>query len=350
MKIIDKIKEFFNKLIGKEPQKLLNKPKYRRFEDRNKASKQFRENIKYEKIVPQGLDFALDQYISYLIYQKQNNENINSYGALVSLGAMKTEVDAISIMEEQAVLNRLKNRTDIKLDETYAANGSVSFYHVAKNRKDPINYRLYLNCKNKNLPNLVNGLINEMEEIDSYYFKFNPQMALQGKSRSEQIVFYSSDEENLNKLIRSIQSLKTKQPQLFEGSKNGNPFLKKIDGYIAYAPQPKEGTYKMIDGTEKTVDKSYNSLLADALEDSFVHSIRDLVLTNVELFQDMNFEYHTELEPYVQKVLEKIDKNDQLKKQLINKMKVNLAKASNNNRELDIVGIPANNVNKEKSL
>lgn len=181
--------------------------------------------------------------------------------------------------------------------------------------------------------------MNEMQDMDTYYFKFNAQEASQSQRRSEQLVFYSSDEKNLNDVLNAIKNTQMKYPNLFEGAKNTNPFLKKVEGYIGYALDPKTDTYKMLDGTEKKCAKSYNSLLSSALEDSFVHSIREIVYKDPDLSRRMSFADTNAPDAYIQNVLEEVYKNDNLKFELIDKMKGCLEKTSQNNTELDIVGI-----------
>lgn len=93
MKIWDRIKNFLKKLLGIEQEKMLNEPQYTAYDysqnnyfdsgveyqnniDDNFKHNNFCEDIKYQNTVPQGIDFAIEQYISSLIYQNNIINNI----------------------------------------------------------------------------------------------------------------------------------------------------------------------------------------------------------------------------------------------------------------------------------
>ena len=107
------------------------------------------------------------------------------------------------------------------------------------------------------------------------FFLFNTNSAK--TARAEQFVFYCKEEKDLIEKIKTIEQTKAKYPELFKGSENTNPFLKNIDGYIAYAPEPQKGKYTPIFGNEeKEVAKSYNALLSEGLKDALFHSLKDI--------------------------------------------------------------------------
>lgn len=58
------------------------------------------------------------------------------------------------------------------------------------------------------------------------------------KSRSEKIVMYIDDDNELNNKINILRRLEKRVPQLFEGKKATNPFLQSIGENIMYAYEP----------------------------------------------------------------------------------------------------------------
>lgn len=155
--------------------------------------------------------------------------------------------------------------------------------------------------------------------------------------------------------IKTIEQTKAKYPELFKGSENTNPFLKNIDGYIAYAPEPQKGKYTPIFGNEeKEVAKSYNALLSEGLKDALFHSLKDIKSFMPELapkMKEKNCLDYNSVEQYIDKLLEKVYTNEERKEILINLMKTYLTTVQQKNPELDIIGIdkqPINTQSKEE--
>lgn len=302
-------------------------------------------------IRPNTLDWAIDQYMLSLIAQENSGKGINPYNALIQLGAIRNYTTGYNQENQKIFLRNLNNgfygnNTKI-IDEQKDENGNEVFYHISNIpiNEIEINYRMYLNCKKENVAILADRFAEELKEQD-YYFKFT------GNSyefeRSEQFVFYAKDEKDLQEKMMVIDKIKQENPKLFEGANCVNPFMKTVDGYLAYAPNLKNNEYVDLDGnTHFNSVASYNDLLSNALKDSFVHSAKEIALKglNIDLSQCRDI-----YQILGSKSLEKIYQDNNLKMKFIESVKQKLKIASERNPELDIKGIEAKSKNPEKSI
>ena len=287
-----------------------------------------------------SLDFALQQYLFQIMKQYKDGRTVNSYTALTSICGMETSNPGKNAENEANFLKRIeKDKKAIVIDQP-SANGGVCFRHVQRGKvNENPETRLYVNCKRENIAELAGKFYEELGN-SSYYFKFCTDEQASSKRRSEQFVFYvSSDPRELNKTIQIIKKTKQKYPKLFEGSKNMNPFMKDIDGFIGYAPDAPDGIYYSLDGYSTPVSRSYNSLLGEALSDSFTFAMKDLVSCDPSLSQKTNGKTYERAYPYIRDVLEDVLENPEKQKKLMEKMKVNLQKCTARNPVLSIKGL-----------
>ncbi len=290
---------------------------------------------------PGTIDFALQQYIFGLQFQYQNGKPFNSYSALTGLCGMDTSVQGYNAQNEMKFLNRLANDGKVNLVNQYAADKSVCFRHVQHGRDaGNTNTRLYVNCKRENIAELADKFYEEFGDRP-YYFKFCSDSQASRNRRSEQFVFYlSSEPHELNEVIQTIERTRQKNPRLFEGSKNMNPFMKEINGYIGFAPDVKVDEFQTIKGGKKPITaRSYNTLLSESLTDCFTDAIRDVVSRDYDLSVMMGGQYYDSAQPYIGTVLGKICDSPEHQKKLIEKMKSNLKISSQKNSLLSIKGI-----------
>ena len=103
-----------------------------------------------------------------------------------------------------------------------------------------------------------------------------------------------------------------------------NPFMKTIDGIIAYAPNPRTSNYIQRNGMAKKVDRSYNSLLAAALDESLSTVLEEMKSVEVGSVEGV-------------KCLEEL--MEQNPRKVIVKMKKYLTECQENNPDLEIKGI-----------
>lgn len=288
------------------------------------------------------LDFAIEQYIAGLVYQQKNGELMNSYRVLTQLSSVDNTNSGNNYNNQKLFLDNVSNKRynrNMEIYEQKKNDGVPSFYHVStKGFVDNHIDRVYLNCKSENVASLADKFAKEFGNTE-YYFKFNADEAK--ARRSEQFVFYIDDNVELNRVLQTIERTSQKYPKLFEGSKNINPFMKNVGGFIAYAPEVRTGKYNTLNGKSKDIDCSYNSLLSEALQDSLLHSVRPIVAKDLNLTQKLQGEYFEDLSPYViTGTLNEIYlEGGERKKELIDNMKKYLTISQQKNSELDIKGI-----------
>jgi len=300
-------------------------------------------------LIPKGIDYAIDQYISGMLYRYENGMPINSYKNLISLSAYGDDYVGNNAQNQEVFLynarENLYNPNMEVMTQRSNSTGKPVFYHIStKDNQNGYKNRIYLNCKKENVALMADRLCREFGN-SQYYFKFNA--AENQSDRSEQFVFYINDDNEMNRVIQTIERTHQKYPQLFEGSRNINPFMKNIDGYIAYAPNVNSRQYVTLDGKLEPVEQSYNSLLSKALQDSLLNSVRDVASRDLSASQKLGGVYHNDLSPFLESgVLEDLFSGEK-RAELIEKMKKNLSIASQNNKELDIKGI---NVPKNREM
>lgn len=311
------------------------------FNNVNVTKEKFQEELKVKdedlNIEKGTLDYAIDQFLSSYYLSYQENGYINAYNALTNLGAMKIENSKGNDLREKCLLEVLKNTKRFSLREQEVS-GKVYFYHVAtqnyKMNPDAETIRIYLNCKRKNVVNLTSELLDEMEN-DNLYLKFSSDYQLSTTRRSEAIVIYT-DGLNAQNCIEKIQQIYQKNPNLFEGSRNINPFMQNIDGYICYAPEPQSSIYKTSRGKELEIPKSYNSFLSKALEESFIEASRKIIAKDENLTKKTEGIISDAPDFYI-RYFEDIKRTNY--RDFLNTMKYELRNAQLRNRSLSIKGI-----------
>ena len=339
-----------SKLLGKNVKALPEGIKEIDYGKFHKMRNNFNESLSvgYTPEAPKGfvakegtIEFAIQQYMYGVMMQHKNGQPFNSYQALTGICGLETKVAGNNAVNENNLINRITNDGRAKLhSQIFENSDKVAFRHVLNGRSgSDADTRLYINCKRENVAALAEKFYEEFGS-DPYYFKFNSDQQADGTRRSEQFVFYvGSNPHELNRIIQTIEKTRRKNPQLFEGSKYMNPFMRDLKGYIAYAPNVKTPIYHALDGIPVGIDASYNSLLGAALSDSLLTSIKDIVDYDDKLSKLMVNEYRDNLQPYINNVFEQMLENPEQQKQLIVKMKKNLERCSQKNSLLSIKGI-----------
>lgn len=372
MNFLDKLKEFRDRIFGKK-QKRLNAPGKNTADKRNTNPSNIEtEKTEYNEIPntldaytvdpnsinhnfvrpvpvqeeiirPDSIEGAIEQYLNCLLYHRQQNKRISSYGALTSIGGIVDTMNPGRNLEnENVVLNNLKSDSRYVVQEQKSTDGRPAFYHVIKgknHRTNDIKERLYLNCRRENVALLANELLKELDGLDSVYFKFDSDEQMQKTSRPEKFVFYLTNEpKELDAIVNGIEKVKARRPELFKDSNVKNPFLQSF-GNIMYASQPQTDEYKALDGTTQKVSKSYNSFLATALNDAYYQAIRETVAKDYKLAGKINGVVFNNSEMYTFSSLEDIMESPNDKKVLFENMKKNLQICMQKNPVLDIKGL-----------
>lgn len=348
------LKEIIKKLFGeklkfpKNKVKLLEEKTSECKEEKTSNTKQqqseFLGRIK-EEINPSinTVEGAIEQYLYSLLNRKNTTGNVNSYGALTDISAIQdSKIPGKNLENEKILLNYINNNRDFSITEQKNRKGEVVYYHIYKGQSKQWENRIYLNCERKNVAEMASQIINELQGTESYYFKFDSDYLMSKSERSEKIVFYIYDSKNLNDVVNAIEKAKQKKPKLFEKSNSVNPFLDTYNGYIAYVNEVTSNKYITLSGQEKIIDKSYNSLLAEALNDSYLSSVREVVSRDYELTAKTKGEIYKESSAYTFSVLEDILKNPEMKQQLIYGIKEKLQHCMQRNSDLQIKGLNRN--------
>lgn len=290
---------------------------------------------------PKSIESALQQYVYGLLMQQESSGVFNSYRVLTSLCGMDTSNPGNNLQNEENFISRLANDGKVNMINQYAGDKSVCFRHIQKGRDSKnTDMRLYINCKRENIAALANKFYEEFGNAP-YYFKFCTDKQASTKRRSEQFVFYlSSEPQEMNRVVQTIERTRQKNPRLFEDSRNMNPFMKDLNGYIGYAPDVNVDEYQTIDGRKKVLSaRSYNTLLSEALTDCFTGAIKDVVSHDYDLSLKIGGQTYDSPVPYIISTLREICDNPDHQRKLIEKMKSNLEISAQRNPLLDIKGI-----------
>lgn len=294
------------------------------------------------------LEFAIEQYIAGLLQQHEQGEFISSYKALTAICSLNNTKAGRNAKNEDDVIKKVGAIKNTVIINQPSESGGICYRHVAHgNLTGKEEYRLYLSCKREHIAELASKFIDELGDRP-YYFKFCADEHAAKIRRSEQFVFYVDGEDGkMNEILQVIESTKRKNPKLFESSKSLNPFMKTLSGYIGYAPDI-EGVYKNLRGEKVPVSRSYNSLLSEALEDSFFHAITGVVERDQSLLEKVKGKKLSRAKDYVKTVLGDIvhDRPDLMMKLICN-MKQNLITLSRMNSELQIKGIDLSKTKKQ---
>ncbi len=169
-RIITQIKKIFGKQQLKLPEGAQNKMQnntQQEFQDRIKE-----ENPNYELNTVEG---AIEQWLSALLFRQNNNMNIDSYSALIDLGASDdTAKPGHNPENEKQLLQILRENKDILINEQKNSKNNVTvFYHIQKGESEKCTSRIYLNCRRKDVAFVVNEIVKRLNDVENYYFKFD---------------------------------------------------------------------------------------------------------------------------------------------------------------------------------
>ena len=317
-------------------------------EETNKLNK-YKLNYTPQYAAKGTLDYAILEYLSEIEGEIKKG-HFDSYNILTSLEGMLDNEQGENLQIEKTLVESLPKTGDIVVESQKDNDGNVGYFHVIKNIMDRMNSkireRIYLNCRRQNIAKIAAKLTEEFDDLDDYYFKFSSDYQAERDYRTEQLVIYLKDHDEFEIIVQKIKDIKSQNPELFLGSNNKNPFLKNIDGYILYCNEPMETEtsdkiqYVKLDGTRKRLDKSFNELLAAALEDCYIESMKSIVRNDPKInTRYANISSDKISMTFSKKLLPDILKDNTKRIDLIYKMKSNLKKACQNNKSLNIIGV-----------
>ena len=353
MKLLDRIKQFlFNKKnnikLLTEAEEIINiEDKSKEWRESNRIPQEQLLPIEQVKTAKLTIEQSLMQYAEeyYKTWEKEKNKEVksSSYSVLVGLNANIDDAGDNKQMQEKLLDFIYQNKDySMQLQKSRNKSEEVAFFHFYQGNyekdKDKM-IKLYINTDRENVSELSLNIIQEMGE-NPFYFKMISDELMQKKGRTEKLVFYTNQEQ-LNSVISVLNKIKKEQPSLLKGSENLNPFIKRVQGFIGYAEEVKKNDeYINLYGQRIQVDKSYNSFLAEALEESMYEAMKDIVSKDEVLatktdgeIGDMDF--YMNVYPEI---------HQRLGNTLIQKMKENLQILVNNNNVLEIEGLGEENV------
>ena len=292
------------------------------------ANYQEKQPVQYSIKTVEG---AIQQFLNAYVYESERG-NSSVYSILTGLGG-RVERGQRNPIAENELLNDLKQNKQFNI-----INQNNAFFHIQneawKHAGVGIDTRLYLNPANENLIPMVEEIL-KRNGNNPIYLKLETeaqmqQKAMKNEGRSEKIVIYANGgkDGNLGRIGQILTQIKNEKPEIFKGCEYMNPFMKNIDGIASYAPSPNTSNFIRLDGQTVNVSKSYNSFLAEALEESMNQALNDIAISRkINGFDQLSRTQQ------VQKLLETSPDK------IILPMKRYLAQCQRNNPILDIKGI-----------
>ena len=292
------------------------------------ANYQEKQPVQYSIKTVEG---AIQQFLNAYVYESARGDS-SVYSILTGLGG-RVEQERFNSIAENLFLNNLKQNKQFNIKNQHNA-----FYHIYNKEWQQagldIDTRLYLNPTRENLIPMVEEIL-KRNGNNPIYLKLETeaqmqQKAMKNEGRSEKIVIYANGgkDGNLGRIGQILTQIKNEKPEIFKGCEYMNPFMKNIDGIASYAPSPNTSNFIRLDGQTVNVSKSYNSFLAEALEESMNQALNDIAMSRkINGFDQLSRTQQ------VQKLLETSPDK------IILPMKRYLAQCQRNNPILDIKGI-----------
>lgn len=292
------------------------------------ANYQEKQPVQYSTKTVEG---AIQQFLNAYVYESARGDS-SVYSILTGLGG-RVEQKRFNPIAENLFLNNLKQNKQFNIKNQHNA-----FYHIYNKEWQQagldIDTRLYLNPTRENLIPMVEEIL-KRNGNNPIYLKLETeaqmqQKAMKNEGRSEKIVIYANGgkDGNIGRIGQILTQIKNEKPEIFNGCEYMNPFMKNIDGIASYAPSPNTSNFIRLDGQTVNVSKSYNSFLAEALEESMNQALNDIAMSRkINGFDQLSRTQQ------VQKLLETSPDK------IILPMKRYLAQCQRNNPILDIKGI-----------
>ena len=221
--------------------------------------------------------------------QQLSERNLGGYSQIKNILKTKQKVDSVqeikelydrisdALGDEFAIENNnyfwrhCQSSIGFSSDSDYAGD----FIHVnsryGKGRQEKpenVDYRLYINCANKDLFKIANAYVDYCEQNGMYYyFKF-----MAGKNRQDKLLLYSSKEQ-LGKNIAILKQIAKDNPSIVSNCGPNLPLTGNIDNWIGIASEPDKNVVKD--------RQSFNTLHAEILEDSAEKLTLDFINDNI---------------------------------------------------------------------
>ena len=145
------------------------------------------------------------------------------------------------------------------------------YINARQTESESIDFRLYVNCANKNMFELIDLYINYCEKNNlPYYFKFQTR-----KDRKDKFLIYTS-KKNLKNNIVILEQIAKEHPEIVNNCGESLKLTGSIDNWIGIACEPQRGVSKY--------QQSFNTLRSEILEDA----AEELTISGVRHFFNHN--------------------------------------------------------------
>lgn len=346
MKILENIKKFFQNRKNKI--KSLTEGEQRIYTENRAKTWRKTEKIEENRLLPrqeqkivsstieQSISQYIEEYYNAWVREQKGLDRCDAYSVLTGLNA-KQEPAGNNKQIQETLLQYIYNNPEYQIQmQTAQKTGDPNFIHIyhgnyEKNLHKMI--RFYINTNRENVAKLSFNVIKKMGK-EPFYFKMISDQLMQKKNRTEKLVFYTN-EEQLNSVINVLIQIKRENPDLLKGAEDMNPFMKRIEGFIGYAPNPKSNVYTNIDGYSFQIEESYNNFLATALKESITIAMKEIVSRDKELTWKTNGEIgninrYMSVYPIIKEKYQPV---------LIQKVKENLKILKQKNIDIEILGL-----------
>jgi len=304
-----------------------------------------------QSVDKRSLYYALDQYLRAF---SESPQGYDSYDVLVSLGSLPIGASKLNGFKESKLIKNFADIANDDFENNLSEYSQGNSFHVFLKNFNVNNakYRIYLNCQNRNIATIAEQFFKYANVIlDNYCFKIMTNESCEYSERTEKIVFYTDNKKHLIETIALLNEIKKRNPNLFIGSENNNPFFFTSHNFLKIAkelPANKDGDYiyKNLQGQEYPIVDSANTALSIALYDSLIDSINKLLTNDAEFYEYTKAQNHSdEMAAFAyspKKLLPKIMRNKKLYTSLLSNMNQDLVKLCKLNPDLCVNGITKN--------
>lgn len=298
MKLIDRIKNFFNRNKVKSlPEPEMQNIQYSK--NNNDTSWMMGSQSSYYQEPLTKLDLDIMRFLnkySQNVSQIDSHVPINNYRVAYSSLVASNE----QITQNQYDYNRFRESellTNFAISNSYNAIEQGGFYHVKSPNHVMPEYedmaRVYVNCKSENIAEVAK-LLTDNNSNPNFYMKFTSNEANAHNPRNEKVVIYCNKNE-LNYTLGLVQNCQLARPDFFQDSKS-LPFLKNEQNIATVAYQPISDRYVGLQGQVKQIPQSVNAFIANMLEESYMEAVREIARVDRNLnflFDENNYNNET---------------------------------------------------------
>lgn len=281
MNILDKIKEFFQKLQKKD--QTLYLPVNNTINNQKPINKYAVKLVGNPK--EPTLEECIDEFIKQYLIQERDNPKRSGKAYRAFRGMFCTQEEMGNNDKNQIRLKEFVRRQGYSIAHQFS-NGRIAYMHISgkdgiDEKRDKEAEKLYINCDRKNIAVLTGAIFNKIRDIagdklqmkcisEQYmeeHIEEEERNAIKNYQRNDKIVIYAEDSIKAQKMAEKINELRTENPELFTAIKS-TPILQKKLGFIGTAKNTMHFQAKTPSGY--ATGRTYNDFLSDVMLQSVV--------------------------------------------------------------------------------